>query len=295
MLTNELTALQKRRESLLERNSGSGASGRNSSADGGTDTDSATLGSSPTRSRSVLTRGVLLKDDLIEGPVSIVGGHDAAVMAAREHLTQMLGSDDIVAMDDVIHRYDYLGGSVSELLHRLKTRRAIVAAVPRGRQYTTLQDNDERLAELELSNRGLRERLRTEEDASGRVEARLQAERDATRRAEEQIESLRRQLLQRTRVEQLQQGRRSPRGPAGAADGAAHSARVREVEERKRCPVCKNLFVHDEWKQHTAGCVDAIVRYSIMKSMGGVGNAGAAADARGAGPGASPRRAAHEI
>jgi DNA repair exonuclease SbcCD ATPase subunit len=201
----------------------------------------------------------------------------------------MLGSDDVVAIDNVIQQYNYLEGSVGELLHRLKTRRALLAAVPRGGQYTTLQDNDERLAELELSNRGLRERLRTEQEASDRVEARLQAERDATRLAEEKLESLRRQLLQRTRIEQLEQGERPHRG-GDPRNGAAAQARTRVDGHRQRCPVCKNLFATDEFKAHAPGCVDAIVRFSIMKAMSDAGSSG-----NGGASGGAPVRAVYGI
>ncbi len=287
MLKNELTELTRRRESLLKRN-GVSTFSRSSSANGRT-----AAGSTPAspKARSALTRGVLLKEDLdLDGSAANAArGHDAAVMDAREHLTQMLGSDDVVAIDNVIQQYNYLEGSVGELLHRLKTRRALLAAVPRGGQYTTLQDNDERLAELELSNRGLRERLRTEQEASDRVEARLQAERDATRLAEEKLESLRRQLLQRTRIEQLEQGERPHRG-GDPRNGAAAQARTRVDGHRQRCPVCKNLFATDEFKAHAPGCVDAIVRFSIMKAMSDAGSSG-----NGGASGGAPVRAVYGI
>ena len=154
-----------------------------------------------------------------------------------------------------------------------------------------MQDNDERLAGLELSNRGLRERLRTEQEASDRVEARLQAEEDATRRAAEKIESVRRQLLQRTRVAQLEQGSRPRRG-GDTQNGAVEQARTRAVEERKRCPVCKNFFARDELETHTPGCVDAIVRFSIMKAMG---EEGSGANGRAGRAAASPIRAVHGV
>ena len=292
MLHNELAVLKRRRESLLQRNGVRTPADRSSSAEGRSDDGTS---ASPTV-RSVLTRGVLLKEDLDRdsSAANAARGHDAAVMDAREHLTQMLGSDDAVAIDNVIQRYGYLEGSVGELLHRLKTRRALLAAVPRGQQYTVLQDNDERLAELELSNRGLRERLRTEQEASDRIEARLRAEKDATRLAEDKIESLRRQLLQRTRIDQLEQGERSPRGGDTRGRTAAQ-ARTRAVEERKRCPVCKSFFARDEWETHTRGCVDAIVRFSIMKAMSDAGSGGAGGAGGAGGGGASPARAVYGI
>ena len=268
-LTHELTALQGRRAVLMER----GGRSSNSGSVAGGATASAAAEEDGSGTRSVLTRGVLLKDDLKSATSMGIGGHDAAVMSARQHLTQMLSSEDVVAMDQAIERYEYLGVPVSELLHRLKTRRVLVAAVPRGGQYTTLQDNDERLAELELSNRGLRERLRWEEEASGRVASKLEAERLATQRAEVQIHTIRRQLLQRSRVQQHAQ-EHSPVGSPGGGSPSGGGRSRREDSERRRCVVCKNLFLASEWKEHSMGCVDAIVRYSIVKSVGGDGAGG---------------------
>ena len=88
----------------------------------------------------------------------------AAAAEARAHVVRLLGSDDMEAIDAALDRYGYLadartaGGDdalgLGKLLHQLRSRRLLLSAAPRQREYTSLVEAERTAAQARASTIG---------------------------------------------------------------------------------------------------------------------------------------------
>jgi len=170
----------------------------------------------------------------------------------------MLSSNSLTAIDAALEQYAYLGAPVGELLEKLRTRRTLVACAPRGQHYSTLVDTAERMADLELSTRGLREKVLWEEEMASSVEARVSAETAAAHQVEEEILVLRRQLRQRASIAQMN-------GATLAASITPANAKTRG--HKRRCAVCHKQVQADQWRTHSKECLRTCLDH-VMQACG---------------------------